>query len=79
MKPIKIALISLMFIFILFISVINNKNTSLTDLNNSNVYYENLPEAAALSLSGILGNGGYICIRMFLWINAAICRGCRKK
>lgn len=42
MEPRKIALISLMFIFILFISVINNKNTSLTDLNNSNVYYENL-------------------------------------
>ena len=42
MKPIKIALISLIFIFILFISAINNKDVSLTNLNNSDVYYENL-------------------------------------
>lgn len=42
MKSIKIVLISLIFIFILFTPVINNKNISLTDLNNSDVYYENL-------------------------------------
>lgn len=42
MKSIKIALISLIFIFILFIPVTNNKNISLTNLNNSDIYYENL-------------------------------------
>lgn len=42
MKSIKIALISLIFIFILFIPVTNNKDVSLTNLNNSDVYYENL-------------------------------------
>ena len=39
MKSIKIALISLIFIFILFTPVINNKDISLTDLNNSDAYY----------------------------------------
>lgn len=42
MKSIKIALISLIFIFILFIPVTNNKNISLTELNNLDAYYENL-------------------------------------
>lgn len=42
MKSIKIALISLIFIFILFTPVTNNKNISLTNLNNSDIYYENL-------------------------------------
>ena len=42
MKSIKITLISLIFIFILFIPVTNNKDVSLTNLNNSDVYYENL-------------------------------------
>ena len=42
MKSIKIALISLIFIFILFTPVINNKNISLTDLNNSDAYYGDL-------------------------------------
>lgn len=42
MKSIKIALISLIFIFILFTPVINNKNISLTDLNNPDAYYEDL-------------------------------------
>lgn len=42
MKSIKITLISLIFIFILFIPVTNNKNISLTNLNNSDAYYENL-------------------------------------
>ena len=42
MKSIKIALISLIFIFILFIPVTNNKNISLTELNNSDVYYGDL-------------------------------------
>lgn len=42
MKSIKITLISLIFIFILFIPVINNKNISLTELNNLDAYYENL-------------------------------------
>ena len=42
MKSIKIALISLLFIFILFTPVINNKDISLTDLNNSDAYYGDL-------------------------------------
>ena len=42
MKSIKIALISLIFIFILFTPVINNKDISLTDLNNSDAYYGDL-------------------------------------
>ena len=42
MKSIKITLISLIFIFILFIPVTNNKDVSLTNLNNSDAYYENL-------------------------------------
>lgn len=42
MKSIKIVLISLIFIFILFTPVINNKNISLTDLNNSDAYYGDL-------------------------------------
>lgn len=42
MKSIKIVLISLIFIFILFTPVINNKDISLTDLNNSDAYYGDL-------------------------------------
>lgn len=42
MEPRKIVLISLIFIFILFILATNNKDVSLTNLNNSDVYYENL-------------------------------------